>query len=220
MDIVLTKDEKFTESVQKSRKRLERANSEFLNSLGKGRGKGEWAVSVHFHKWFAEGNKGSDHEAYVQKICNDLRNAINRKFHGRYSSKKALFIPVVEGLGEFKSTHLHLILGNLGINDKRKVTKRLAEIFHRHRMIDVQLERVTKTKGCFARSHRRIRVEALKTGETVDPTESGVQASRGRDAGFKLTRIVDGGWAAYICKELKLKVKSSVLVEQIGVPQY
>ena len=40
MDIVLTKDEKFTESVQKSRERLERANSEFLNSLGKGGGRG------------------------------------------------------------------------------------------------------------------------------------------------------------------------------------
>ena len=208
MDIVLTRDEKFTASVRKSNQQMYTEYSKFLNGLDKG----EWAVSVHFLKWFAEGNnKGSDYEQYLQKICADLRKSINRKFYGKYGKERIFFVPVIEGMGQYKTTHLHLILGNLGLNNKKRVTKKLAEVFASQRMIDVQLNRLTKKGQGSKNPKRRIRTEALKTGEVINP----VDVHGSRNAGMMVRRIVDEGWAEYVCKELKLKAKSSVVLEEI-----
>jgi len=194
MNIVLTKRELYTLSVHKANARAKEAGVEFINSFG-----GEWAVTVHFTRNFSERQKHPDYEARAKKICGCLRNAIKREFYGRRSKAKILFIPVIEGLKEFKTTHLHLILGNLGTNNKQRVTKKLAYVFSKNKMVDVELNRHVRNRLRPKKSKKRIRTEALVTGELGDPT----YVPNYRNKGMKVVRIYSKGWANYISKEQK-----------------
>ncbi|MBT8573177.1 hypothetical protein G6699_06285 [Polynucleobacter paneuropaeus] len=212
MNIVLTKEELDGLGIRKANRRLKDAWVEFIGDLG-----GEWAVTVHLTRHFSERQKTPDFEAYAKKICRCLKNAINREFHGRRSKTKILFIPVIEGLKEFKTTHFHFILGNLGTNNKQRVTKKLAYVFSKNRMIDVALKKTTRDrvrprKACRPKPKNRIRQEALVTGVLVDPL---INANSNK--GMKVERIYSKGWAAYILKEQTGNLLTLV-VEEIQKP--
>lgn len=192
MDIQLTKNEKYRQSVKKSQANYANAGPKFLRSLN-----GEWAVSINFVKSFAQHAKTPDYRQHVRKIIRAICNAIDREFHGRCSKNRSLFIPVIEGMDEYKSTHLHLILGNLGIQNKSKITRRLARIFSKFKLLDVEYRPAIKKRA------RAKPLTLIKTGVLArNASHPHINTRKEKKhKGFVVERIYDEGFEKYICKE-------------------
>jgi len=186
---------------------------------------GVWGISIHLKKPFADRKKTQDYQFEVKRVFIRLRNQINREFGNRYNGNRPLCIGIIEGLGEFESTHFHLILGDVGTNNKQRVTKRLTKICRKIKEIDVDCP-ADKPKRTYKK-----RVKLLDTKDYVNKCEDGIQCEnvkvigidfreKTRSKGVDVKRIKDIGWAEYIEKEVKKNNGVSLMEEFIQLPTY
>lgn len=186
---------------------------------------GVWGVSIHLKKPFADRKKTQDYQFEVKRVFIRLRNQINREFGNRYNGSKPLCIGFIEGLGRFESTHLHLILGDVGTNNKQRVRNRLIKICRRIDEIDVDSS-ADKPKRTYKRS-----VKLLDVDDYLLKCEEGIQREdvkiigmdyreKVRSKGVDVIRIRDIGWSGYIQKELKINDGVSLLEDLIQLPTY
>lgn len=186
---------------------------------------GVWGVSIHLKKPFADRNKTQDYHFEVKRVFIRLRNQINREFGSRYNGSKPLVIGIIEGLGEFQSTHFHLILGDVGTNNKQRVKNRLIKICRKIKEIDVDSP-ADKSKRTYKK-----RVKLLDVNDYLKKCENGIQEEnvkvvgidfreKSRSKGIDVKRISDIGWAEYIHKEVKKNSGVSLLEDLIQLPTF